>query len=112
MKNLLNIDQINEVINDKYTCEMTTVPERGHYSQFLGKINFKPTTKAQAVKQIKYISNVGFDNLLMVGEYRSVERFLNDNGFKGQYTLTKSKTMCRLDNVSDYVSALEKQFGI
>jgi|SRR5690606_1310064 len=112
MKTLLNINQINNIINDQHTSELITVSPRGHYSSFLGKIIFMPTTKAQAVKQIRHINNVGYDNLLMVGEYRSVEKFLNEFGFSGQYTLTKSRTMCRLENISDYVSALKNKFDI
>lgn len=71
-----------------------------------------PTTKAQAIKQISHINNVGYDDLLMVGEYRSVENFLNEFGFEGKYVLTKSQTMCRLENVNDYVAALKKKFDI
>lgn len=112
MKTLLNINQVNSIINDTYTSDMITVSPRGHYSSLLGKIKFMPTTKAQALRQIRHINSIGYDNLLMVGEYRSVEIFLNEFGFSGQYTLTKSQTMCRLENISAYVSALKNKFDI
>src|SRR5690606_6630328 len=105
MKTLLNINQINNIINDQHTSELITVSPRGHYSSFLGKIIFMPTTKAQAGTHISHINIVGYDNLLMVGQYRYVEKFLNEFVFEGKYVLTKSQTMCRLENVSDYVAA-------
>lgn len=87
--------------------------EKGkHYGWAVGKIKFIPQTIQQAKAQVKTIKNGGYDDLLMVGAFNSVERFMNENGFEGSYSLTKSKTMCRLENVQDYVLAIKKAFEL
>lgn len=112
MKNL-TVNQVNELTKNSLTVELSTYKPGEHYSIALGRLTFMPTTKAQAIRHISHIKNKGFHNLLMCGEWNSVEVFLNKHGFKGSYNLTKSGTMCRLDNMtSDYVSALKKEFNL
>lgn len=88
------------------------VGERSHYGSLVGKVVFMPTTKVQAQKHIKCINQGFFENLLMCGQWHSVEEFLNEFGFNGEYKLTKSGTMCRIQNTGDYVKALKMKFGI
>ena len=110
MKNLSST-QINTITNNTFNSPLLTFKSGEHYSDFLGKITFMPTTVAQAKAQVKKIKN-GYDNLLMCGEWNLIELFLNKHGFNGQYNLTKSRTMCRLANVNDLVSAIKKEFQL
>ncbi len=82
-----------------------------HYAGLLGNLSFIPSTKAQAKRQITAI-NKGYNNLLMCGQWNDVEQLLSKHGLAGNYTLTKSKTMCRLDNVSDYLKAIKLEFAL
>lgn len=105
------INDITSALKDTRK-EMITFEAGQHYGFFLGKILFRPTTLAQAKKHIHAIRNTSFDNLLMCGEWLSVEEFLNENGFAGQYRFTKSGTMVRLENIQDYVQAIKNAFQI
>lgn len=112
MKTNQNIQQVNEAINPQYTSPMITASPRSRYSHLLGSVSFMPSSRAQAINHINHINTFGVDNLLMAGQHNAVEALLNQYGFSGQYTLTKSGTMCRLENVKDYVSALTKKFDL
>jgi hypothetical protein len=100
-----------ESIKSQITIDLITKKSGAHYGTLLGSLAFMPITKAQALNHIRKINN-GYDNLLMCGRWVAIESFLNRNGFKGNYSITKSKTMCRLTNMSDYVLALKKELSL
>lgn len=112
MSTTLSITELNKVINNQTVVDALTIEKGKNYNWALGKIKFIPTNINQAKSQIKFIKNGGYDNLLMCGEWVSLEKFLNYNGFKGEYKLTKSGSMCRIENIEDYVSAIKKQFSL
>lgn len=99
-------------ISNQTPLRFLSVKPNGHYMWALGKVTFMPSSVSQAIKHVRHINANGYDNLLMCGEWHNVEEFLNKHGIKGDYKITKSGTMCRLENVSDYVTAIKKEFSI
>jgi hypothetical protein len=108
----MNYAELTQRIVTDFTAGLIKVAPRGHYAFFTGHVNFMPQSKAQAKAHINAINNLGFDNLLMVGQWHDLEQFLNKHGFQGDYNLTKSRTMCRLQNTTDYVTAIKMEFAI
>jgi hypothetical protein len=106
----MNFQELTSKLQDS-PMELNTYKSGQHYNRALGHLTFMPTTLAQAKNQVRHIKNESYDNLLMCGKWFPIEEFLNNNGFTGQYELTKSKTFCRLVNIQDYCSALKKQFN-
>lgn len=112
MKTTLSITELNELVNNKTIASALKIEAGKHYGWALGKVNFIPSTQAQAKAQVKKVKNGDYDNLLMCGEWISLESFLNENGFTGEYQLTKSGSMCRLINIGDYLQAIKKAFSL
>jgi hypothetical protein len=108
----MNYKELLDGIKDKSESgHLITIPENKHYRRFCGFVHFMPTTRAQCVKHLYQIKR-GYDDLLMCGQWHPVEQFLNEFGYSGVYSLTKSGYMCRLLNISDYRGALKKKFDI
>lgn len=107
----MNFQELTTVLTDNQSS-LISVNARQHYQDLLGNIVFMPTTIAQAKKQLSHIKNKSYKDLLMCGQWFGIEQLLNKHGLKGDYTLTKSKTMCRLTNISDYCTALKLEFNL
>jgi hypothetical protein len=108
----MNYAELTTRIQSEFTSSLHKVAPRGHYSFHTGRVNFMPQTKAQAKAHVNAINTSGFDDLLMVGQWVELEQFLNKHGYKGDYKLTKSHTMCRLQNIKEYVAAIKLEFSL
>jgi len=106
----MNYAELTKRIVTDFTTGLHKVAPRGHYSFYTGRVNFMPQTKTQAKAHVHAINKLGYDNLLMVGQWIELEQFLNKHGFQGDYKLTKSHTMCRLQNIKEYVAAIKLEF--
>lgn len=107
----MNIQELTTVLTDNQSS-LISVNGRQHYQGLLGNIVFMPSTIAQAKKHVNHIKNKSYKDLLMCGQWFGIEQLLNKHGLQGDYSLTKSKTMCRLTNISDYCTALKLEFKI
>ena len=107
----MNFQELTTVLTDKESS-LISVKGGQHYKDLLGKIVFLPSTSAQAKKHVSHIKNKSYKDLLMCGQWFGIEQLLNKHGLQGDYSLTKSQTMCRLTNISDYCTALKLEFKI
>lgn len=60
-----------------------------------------------SLSQLKKFTHI---DVLNGDDVEKVEKILNENGFKGEYSLTKSKRWARLRNIDDLKKALKNEF--
>lgn len=83
-----------------------TKGEHNSLSITLGRLI--PTHKAQALK----VARAGISpDVLNMNDVRLIEEVMNEFGFEGRYKYTKSKSWVRLQNYTDWHSALKLKYG-
>ncbi len=81
---------------------------REHVGDLISLGRVWPATKAQAVK----VARKGyFDVIYNTDIEELIEPLMNKHGLKGDYSLTKSKRFCRLNNFNEFIIALKKEFN-
>ena len=95
------------------TWGLTHHKSGSHCSIAMWNTFFMPTTKAQAIKWLGYVSTWETSQVLMSqGQVNEVASFMLQFSKEANFKFTKSKSMVRLANFQEFIFCVKQKFAI